>query len=170
MELLNAGVNRMTKTEAIAMIKRIQEPEAWEPQINQAAFEALDMAIEALSKELSEDVISRQAAIDAPFKKFDVSTGVTWIPLEHIELLPPAQPDLSEYSDRLWKAAYERGKSEAQTERKKGKWIEPTPEGGFSYDAKAYSECSECGKKEFLGWRKNFCPNCGADMRGEQDE
>ena len=55
----------MTKAEAIAMLKRIQEPEAWEPQINQAAFEALDMAIEALSQESSEDVISRQAAIDA---------------------------------------------------------------------------------------------------------
>ena len=41
----------MTKAEAIAMLKRIQEPEAWEPQINQAAFEALDMAIEALSQE-----------------------------------------------------------------------------------------------------------------------
>jgi len=33
------------------MLKRIQEPEAWEPQINQAAFEALDMAIKALEKE-----------------------------------------------------------------------------------------------------------------------
>lgn len=55
----------MTKAEAIAMLKRIQEPEAWEPQINQAAFEALDMAIEALSQESSEDAVSRQAAIDA---------------------------------------------------------------------------------------------------------
>ena len=53
----------MTKAEAIAMLKRIQEPEAWEPQINQAAFEALDMAIESLSQESSEDTISRQAAI-----------------------------------------------------------------------------------------------------------
>ena len=41
----------MTKAEAIAMLKRIQEPEAWEPQINQAAFEALDMAIKALEKQ-----------------------------------------------------------------------------------------------------------------------
>ena len=58
----------MTKAEAKAMLKRIQEPEAWEPQINQAAFEALDMAIEALDcSEIpnSSDTISRQAAIDA---------------------------------------------------------------------------------------------------------
>ena len=55
----------MTKAEAIALLKRIQEPEAWEPQINQAAFEALDMAIKALEQEPCEDTISRQAAIDA---------------------------------------------------------------------------------------------------------
>ena len=58
----------MTKTEAIAMLKRIQEPEAWEPQINQAAFEALDMAIKALERQPCEDTISRQAAIDALWK------------------------------------------------------------------------------------------------------
>ena len=38
----------MTTAEAIAILRRIQEPEAWEPQINESAFEALDMAIEAL--------------------------------------------------------------------------------------------------------------------------
>ncbi len=38
----------MTKAEAITILKRMQDPEAWEPQINQAAFEALDMAISAL--------------------------------------------------------------------------------------------------------------------------
>ena len=30
--------------------------------------------------------------------------------------MPFAQPDLSEYSDKLWRAAYERGKKEAQSE------------------------------------------------------
>ena len=57
----------MTKAEAKAMLKRIQEPEAWEPQINQAAFEALDMAIEALDcseSPNSSDTIGRQAVID----------------------------------------------------------------------------------------------------------
>lgn len=33
-----------------------------------------------------------------------------------IDALPPAQPDLSEYSDKLWQKAYERGKAEAQAE------------------------------------------------------
>ena len=48
------------------MLKRIQEPEAWEPQINQAAFEALDMAIEALSEpsRQRDDLIKRQDVYD----------------------------------------------------------------------------------------------------------
>ena len=74
----------MTKAEAIAMLKRIQEPEAWEPQINQAAFEALDMAIEALSQESSEDVISRQAAIDAYIMKCPYFAGKNTIDRSNI--------------------------------------------------------------------------------------
>ena len=29
-------------------------------------------------------------------------------------------------------------------------------------------ECSNCNTVMFSAW--NYCPNCGADMRGEQDE
>ena len=47
----------------------------------------------AIKENDMDDLISRQAAIDAPFKKFDADTGVTWIPLEHIEQLPSAQPE-----------------------------------------------------------------------------
>lgn len=90
----------MTKAEAIAMCKRIQEPEAWEPQINQAAFEALDMAIEALSQESSEDVISRQAAIDAlaDMRCKSDEDGYVWIirsdAWARIDALPSSQPEL----------------------------------------------------------------------------
>lgn len=58
----------MTNEEAVKILRRIQEPEAWEPQINGAAFEALDMAIEALGQKqaaVSGDLISKQDAIDA---------------------------------------------------------------------------------------------------------
>lgn len=53
----------------------------------------------------------------------------------------------------------------AQPEQKKGKWV-------FKNDMAAiptgYYECSEC-KSGRLIYKENFCPNCGADMRGEEN-
>lgn len=69
----------------------------------------------------------------------------------------PTIDDLSEYSDKLWKKAYERGKAEA---RPQGKWI-----GG------EIGLCSICGSKGCASDIWNgckdgmYCPNCGADMR-----
>lgn len=54
-------------------------------------------------------------------------------------------------------------------ERKPGKWIKARREGCLSYSS-AYAECSECGGKIYMGWKMKFCPNCGSDMRGNQDE
>ena len=64
------------------------------------------------------DHISRQAAIDVLHGYFDGMLETdTWSPCDVyglIEILPSVQPDLSEYSDKLWRNAYERGKAEAQ--------------------------------------------------------
>ena len=89
------------------------------------------------------DLIERQKAIDAPFKKFDMGTGVTWIPLEYIEQLPPAQPG-----------------------RKKGNWIPQdfnTHSGKTSTAVYFFPKCSVCGNSADY---TNYCPACGADMRG----
>ena len=51
----------------------------------------------------------------------------------------------------------------AQPERKEGHWIDT----GEAIDDDTEVKCSECG--EVIYWLSNFCPNCGADMRGEQD-
>ena len=56
-----------------------------------------------------------------------------------------------------------------QSESKKGKWIE-------AYDPfnRISGRCSVCGweahlyEDDVVGM--NYCPNCGADMRGEQDD
>ena len=52
----------------------------------------------------------------------------------------------------------------AQPERKVGKWVEQPTDGRFGKQV----ECSECGEV-YWAWMANFgyCPNCGADMRGE---
>lgn len=39
----------MKTDEAFEILRRIQEPEAWEPQISEKAFDALEMAIDALA-------------------------------------------------------------------------------------------------------------------------
>ncbi len=31
-------------------------------------------------------------------------------------------------------------------------------------------KCSVCNFRVKARWKNNFCPNCGADMRGEKDE
>lgn len=51
-----------------------------------------------------------------------------------------------------------------QQERPKGEWIPKK----FPY-AWYYPTCSVCGF-ENEGELNNFCPNCGADMRGEDND
>ena len=58
----------------------------------------------------------------------------------------------------------------AQPERIKGHWIDaviPNDSGGLPVIV-----CDKCNTFFPLqfGASHNFCPNCGADMRGEQDE
>lgn len=47
----------------------------------------------------------------------------------------------------------------AEPERKKGRWTVTS----------LFIKCSECGEA-FMLMPQNYCPNCGADMRGEEDE
>ena len=96
------------------------------------------------------DLIERQSAIDAANRSdYDGLTvedvaKVTDAVVEELKQLPSAQP-----------------------ERKKGKWIEhewAEEVGGMLVSNYECSEC-HCWQRE----TSDFCPNCGADMRGEQD-
>ena len=92
-----------------------------------------------------DDLISRQVAIDAMSAVNDSICEQQAI-------------------DALWELP------SAQPERKKGRWIITDTDSCY---------CSECKKdpisfvngSEFwwLDKMPNFCPNCGADMRGEKD-
>lgn len=98
------------------------------------------------------DSISRQAAIDAHYEYCNKhpDAGFPVWSLKILEDLPPSQPDLSGYSDKLWKAAYERGRTEAQAEialckdcKNRGdddcpmrfiEWVEYDDDGYIEYD------------------------------------
>ena len=57
----------------------------------------------------------------------------------------------------------------AEPEQKKGEWVYDGIRGRFPA-----CKCSICGHYENADWTllqgANYCPNCGADMRGEEDE
>lgn len=69
------------------------------------------------------DLISRKKAIESLSQDQDNDytdlyhdgyVDGKWDAIDIIKNLPSAQLDMSEYSDKLWKAAYERGKAETQ--------------------------------------------------------
>lgn len=74
---------------------------------------------------------------------------------------------VDDYDERvkIWTERFS-GIPSAEPEWKKGKWIDTTWKHTY--------KCSECGNfLEFHGVNAgrgdaNFCPNCGADMRGDR--
>jgi hypothetical protein len=107
--------------------------------------------IEPLNAEIDtdSDTISRQAAIDLiesiETERLKGNIELIYAPaIKGLRALPPAQP-----------------------ERIKGHWIEHD-------DCLTACECSVCHEKYALYeedvFGRNYCPNCGANMRGEQDE
>lgn len=156
----------MTNEEAVKILRRIQEPEAWEPQINGAAFEALDMAIEALSRQQasgSKDIISRAQAIDALRTCYDTETismdnGDEYInygdAVGEIEQLPPIQPKLLQ----PWEVFVAQA---VLPQPKMGKWIYHIDD---LFPAESTMECNQCHAEQPLTCDDEFCPHCGAKM------
>ena len=55
-----------------------------------------------------------------------------------------------------------------QPERKKGRWVYLSSVHGIDTSTRTYSYpfCSECGREHPVA---NFCSNCGADMREDEE-
>lgn len=106
---------------------------------------------------MSDDLISRQAAIDALERKKDKK----------------AKGDMGGFYNKIIQNDIDALMQlpSAQPERKKGKWIdEPIYKqtmDGKTWDGFTY--CSECQEMHEYGYRSKFCPNCGAEMKGEED-
>lgn len=98
---------------------------------------------------MSDDLIKRSDAIKAVSKVDDYGDGIGFEVRSHclveLELVPSADRPQGE-----WQYVYS------------GKWM--------------FRRCSCCewtqtyDDSKYIGYRYNFCPNCGADMRGEKDE
>lgn len=100
-----------------------------------------------------DDLISRQAAIDALGER-----PMVWTDSDY-EIAQRNQWDLDKLAIETVPSAQE---------RKKGKWIHD----GYDFPhGNDWIHCSICGKRgiNVPADLTNFCPNCGADMRGEQD-
>ena len=99
----------------------------------------------------------------------------------------PQDDDWEKYSDKLWKNAYERGKEEehrwwsehcakcTDADRPQGEWIDKGWHGDWQFETDGRGncwheyECSECGYHN-KGGKSNYCPHCGAQMKGADDE
>ena len=89
------------------------------------------------------DLINRQDVIEA-FWKLD------------IELRPSAIDAITDMLKTL---------PSAEPERKRGEWKFRSP--NILYPESERYKCSVCGGHSYI---HDYCPNCGADMRGGHDE
>lgn len=88
------------------------------------------------------DLIERQDVIDAVH--YYIESGYKCDIFQELKDLPSAEP-----------------------ERKTGKWIKHIDD---LFPEESMEECSECHEMQFIdnGKCDKYCPNCGADMRGEK--
>ena len=132
----------------------------------------------------SGDSISRQDAINS-IENTDVELSAKdWDELTNaIKLLPSAEPCNKDAISRegllkSWEELSPRGRTEFDqvimtmpalppADRPTGEWVEVVKDGVLSC-TDAYAMCDQCHKVKFNGWGMNFCPNCGARMRGEE--
>lgn len=132
---------------------------------------------------MSEELIKRSDAITVIEKnEYRLKgNGLTYqILLKQIDEIPsvdiPQSDDWEKYSDKLWKIAYERGKEEEKRwwsgfcanctdgDKPQGKWIGERVGHGPGYT------CSICGYGVQPWNNTNFCPHCGAKMKGIDNE
>lgn len=144
--------------------------------------EILDLAISALNP--TGDLISREALKDEVIKHAEYyadrtkedryNVGYTECACEILDFIDNAPPvkfsllPADESKEEAYMRGYEHGKIEGiikgMAYRPKGKWVDTGDKA--EYWSEEY-QCSICGAKDH--WH-NYCPSCGADMRGKENE
>ena len=82
----------MNKDKAIQLLERLQDPEPYEPMLTKDAYDAIQMAIDALSAD--GDTISREAAVEALDDAENAFGYLTRDWREVLMELPPTQPEI----------------------------------------------------------------------------
>ena len=160
---INGG--NMNREKAIEIFKRLKEnaPNEMHLETVGTAQELFDMAIQALSQEPCDDLISREAVIE--ILRDNGCTNREGLIFKDIRALPPVTQKSDE---QLYKNGfadgYEQGYKDA--EQKSGKWI-PIP---YELDYETDAECSLCHEKFIAAMDYNYCPKCGCRMQKSEDE
>ena len=128
--------------------------------ICEALLNAYRMGKEQLSKEITtSDLISKTETVEHLRRVLDVTVPITDYDSGYVDGVEFGVSTVSTMPT-------------IQPERKKGEWL---PDNNNAYEMRFV--CSCCKESEVvptIGFTKyrplwDFCPNCGADMRGEKD-
>ena len=155
----DATSDTISRTEVVEHLRRVLEATVPNTDYDEGYVDGVEFGIStvstmgqlndgAQSTAQSTNLIDRQATIDAVNNAFDRETLLTGfvrsIAVRAIRDMPPAQSEPHE-----------------------GHWIE----GGIYRDV-IECTCSECGQlmTTVASVRMNYCPNCGAKMKGERQK
>lgn len=136
----------MTREEAVEIVKSAFS--AWESEFRvpnddwSEEHEALDMAIEALKRELDDDLISRADAIEA---LDDIASDF------HMRRRLDEEYIASMCSEKI--------ETLPSADRPRGEWLKVIDHDGILME---HYVCDKCGM--LTTDCSNFCPNCGAKM------
>lgn len=95
------------------------------------------------------DLISREKAYEVLTEYYHHTTELQHKALrEALDMVPSADIDLSDYSDRLWRKAYEQGKADAEP-----RWVSVEDEP--QKEKKRYWVCTDTGYQCECRWTNN---------------
>ena len=129
-----------------------------------------------------DDLISRRAALDAVYNCTDIYINNLPVMVDKadaykaLEELPSVHPQAKciakiTLNEEQLRDAVEKAKHEVVTvlpQRKRGRWIPKIDIWGGTVRTTEGYNCSEC--HAWVDGEYSYCPWCGADMRGEQDD